>query len=394
MTTRARSPIRPGAATVRRRRRADGSAEALADSVAGRDRAAARRASNVGLPSMAAPRSGSAGCRSAIAPAISPIGCAAKRRRARARLLGAAAAALRGRRCEGLLPGSRLPPEPASRRAASSATGSGTRLRRARRSVRCVRCCLASEDERLKLIAGSSQDHGPRRAQCVKRAATQATLLRLGAGGTCMIRAAIVGIGRWGRTLVGAVQGKSDAIRFTGGYNRTRAHAEAFCAEHGIALQRQPRRDPRRPGDRCGRIRDAAQRARGPGRARRRGRQARLHGKAVHARPAAAPARRSTRWRAPGSCSASPIRAAFIPGMRELKARIDDGRLGTIAHCHAEQNSPAGLFMDPQSWRADPQEAPAGGMTAIGRPQSRCDDPPVRPDRGGLCDKPAPRRRL
>ncbi|MFI4949078.1 MAG: Gfo/Idh/MocA family protein, partial [Alphaproteobacteria bacterium] len=52
-----------------------------------------------------------------------------------------------------------------------------------------------------------------------------------------MIRAAIVGIGRWGRTLVGAIEGKSAAIRFTAGYNRTRAHAEQFCAEHGIALR-------------------------------------------------------------------------------------------------------------------------------------------------------------
>src|SRR6266849_1537744 len=52
-----------------------------------------------------------------------------------------------------------------------------------------------------------------------------------------MIRAAIVGIGRWGRTLVGAAQGNSSAIRFTAGSNRTRAHAEAFCAEHGIALR-------------------------------------------------------------------------------------------------------------------------------------------------------------
>src|SRR6266849_3994644 len=52
-----------------------------------------------------------------------------------------------------------------------------------------------------------------------------------------MIRAAIVGIGRWGRTLVGTVQGKSSAIRFTAGHNRTRAHAEEFCAEHGIELR-------------------------------------------------------------------------------------------------------------------------------------------------------------
>src|SRR5207244_2355518 len=52
-----------------------------------------------------------------------------------------------------------------------------------------------------------------------------------------MIRAAIVGIGRWGRTLVGAAQGKSEAFRFIAGQTRTRAKAEAFCAEHGIALR-------------------------------------------------------------------------------------------------------------------------------------------------------------
>ena len=43
-----------------------------------------------------------------------------------------------------------------------------------------------------------------------------------------MIRAAIVGIGWWGRMLVNAVQGKSAAIRFTAGYTRTRATAEGF----------------------------------------------------------------------------------------------------------------------------------------------------------------------
>jgi hypothetical protein len=52
-----------------------------------------------------------------------------------------------------------------------------------------------------------------------------------------VINAAIVGLGRWGRTLVNSVQGKSSAIRFTAGHNRTRASAEAFCAENGIALK-------------------------------------------------------------------------------------------------------------------------------------------------------------
>ena len=63
-----------------------------------------------------------------------------------------------------------------------------------------------------------------------------------------MIRAAIVGIGWWGRTLVNAVQGKSSAIRFTAGYTRTRNSAEAFCSENGIARNCAPHfarnRDP------------------------------------------------------------------------------------------------------------------------------------------------------
>jgi hypothetical protein len=37
--------------------------------------------------------------------------------------------------------------------------------------------------------------------------------------------------------LVNSVQGKSEAIRFTAAHTRTRASAEAFCAENDIALQ-------------------------------------------------------------------------------------------------------------------------------------------------------------
>src|SRR5438552_13218682 len=38
--------------------------------------------------------------------------------------------------------------------------------------------------------------------------------------GRPMIDAAIVGLGRWGRTLVAAVQGKSDGLRFTRAVSR------------------------------------------------------------------------------------------------------------------------------------------------------------------------------
>ena len=57
----------------------------------------------------------------------------------------------------------------------------------------------------------------------------------------------------------------------------------------------------------------------------------------------------------------------FHPAMIELKARIDDGRLGVPTHCETAQASPAGHFMpEGYYWRADPQEAPAGAMTATG----------------------------
>src|ERR1700688_389260 len=51
-----------------------------------------------------------------------------------------------------------------------------------------------------------------------------------------MIRAAIVGLGRWGRSLVSSVQGKSDDIRFVVAHTRTRAAAEEFCREKGVPL--------------------------------------------------------------------------------------------------------------------------------------------------------------
>ena len=40
-----------------------------------------------------------------------------------------------------------------------------------------------------------------------------------------MIRAAIVGLGWWGKTLVEAVQGRSERIRFVAGAETDRRHA-------------------------------------------------------------------------------------------------------------------------------------------------------------------------
>src|SRR5262245_58784941 len=51
-----------------------------------------------------------------------------------------------------------------------------------------------------------------------------------------MIRAAVVGLGRWGRSLVASVQGKSAELRFVRAHTRARASAEDFCRQHDVPL--------------------------------------------------------------------------------------------------------------------------------------------------------------
>ncbi len=51
-----------------------------------------------------------------------------------------------------------------------------------------------------------------------------------------MIDAAIVGLGRWGRNLVGSVQGKSDRLRFTRAVVRSFETHRGFAEESGLAL--------------------------------------------------------------------------------------------------------------------------------------------------------------
>ena len=76
-----------------------------------------------------------------------------------------------------------------------------------------------------------------------------------------MLRAAIVGLGWWGKNLVTSVQGKTDAIRFTACCTRSRGKAVEFCSEHCIALADDYAARARRSEHRCGRAGDAAERA-------------------------------------------------------------------------------------------------------------------------------------
>ncbi len=51
-----------------------------------------------------------------------------------------------------------------------------------------------------------------------------------------MINLAIIGLGGWGRRVVGSVQNKSDDVRFSHAVTRTPAKARDFATEHGLEL--------------------------------------------------------------------------------------------------------------------------------------------------------------
>ncbi|HML11465.1 MAG TPA: Gfo/Idh/MocA family oxidoreductase [Stellaceae bacterium] len=180
-----------------------------------------------------------------------------------------------------------------------------------------------------------------------------------------MIRAAVVGIGHWGRTLVNAVQGRSDKIRFTAGHTRTRAKVETFCAEKGIALAEsldQILTDPEIDA-----VYFATPHSEHGGHVER----AAVAGKHVFMEKPFTLDRKSAAAALEAVARAGVVLGVayprrFHPGMKELKSRIDSGALGTIAHCYGEQNTPAGLYMAQGSWRATQAEAPGGAMTALG----------------------------
>ena len=180
-----------------------------------------------------------------------------------------------------------------------------------------------------------------------------------------MIRAAIVGIGHWGRNLVGAVQGTSTAIRFTAGYSRTRAAAEGFCAENGIELKDDLDAVLSDPGI------DAVVFATPHSQHGAQVERAAAAGKHLMMEKPFTLDLRSAERALDAAARAGVVLGVayprrFHPAMIELKARVGDGRLGVVSHCESTQSSPTGITMSPDYWRSDPQEAPAGAMTATG----------------------------
>jgi len=181
-----------------------------------------------------------------------------------------------------------------------------------------------------------------------------------------MINAAIVGLGWWGKTLVEAVQNKSDAIRFVAGATRTVSpEIKAFADEQKFSLADSYERllgDPRveavvlaTPHSLHSQEVTAAAKA---------GKHVFCEKPFALTRADAEAAANATR--AAGVTLGLGYNRRFHPEMNKLRDRIRSGGLGTVLHVEATMTFPNALFLKASQWRAHRDETPCGGLTPMG----------------------------
>ena len=179
-----------------------------------------------------------------------------------------------------------------------------------------------------------------------------------------MINAAIEGIGWWGQKIVTAVQGKSTRMRFVRGVSKEPDAVRDFTARHGILLTTElddVLRDPQvqavvlaTPHSLHTEQIVACAKA----------------GKAVFCEKPlalkAADAKRSVEaCQKAGVLLGIGTNKRFWPCMRELRKVVDSGVLGRLLHVEGHySNENTGKHFS--SWRTNPAEAPAAGLTGSG----------------------------
>jgi len=179
-----------------------------------------------------------------------------------------------------------------------------------------------------------------------------------------MIRAAIVGLGWWGQSLVDSVQ-ESTALQFTLAHTRNPGPVADYCARRGlrwVSTLDTILNDPQI---------DAVVYATPHSLHAEQIRRTAAAGKSVFvekpftlsladARSALAAAEQA------GIVLAVGFNRRFHPSMAMMRDAVRQNRLGTLVTLSAEQTALHGLALTADAWRAQPAEAPGGAMTAIG----------------------------
>jgi len=179
-----------------------------------------------------------------------------------------------------------------------------------------------------------------------------------------MIDAAVIGLGRWGKSLVTAVQGKSSKLRFIHGVSKEPDDVRAFATQHGFRLSTDladALADPQvqavflaTPHSLHVPQIEAVTRA----------------GKPVWCEKPLALTRKDAEK------SVAACRKANVPlgsgnnkrcfaSMLELKRIVDGGALGEIIHIEGHFSNEHSTRVS-GGWRDDPRESPGAGMTGAG----------------------------
>jgi predicted dehydrogenase len=181
-----------------------------------------------------------------------------------------------------------------------------------------------------------------------------------------MIQAAIVGMGWWGRTLVEAVAGSGQDIRFVAGATRTQTpEVQDFARAQGLELKASFDELLAMPNV------DAVV-------------LATPHSLHVPQIVAAAKAGKHVFCEKPLALTRADAEAAlgavqkagvtiglgynrrFHPTMTDLRERVRAGKLGTVLHFEGTMTFPNALLLKPTQWRANRAETPCGGLTPMG----------------------------
>jgi len=184
-----------------------------------------------------------------------------------------------------------------------------------------------------------------------------------------MLNVAIVALGRWGQRLVDSVQRDGvplgDQIRFTHAVVRTKAKVAEYAARQKLVLTTSlDEMLADRSIDAVVIATPHSQHA------------AQIVACAAAGKPifVEKPFTLSTEaaQTAVGACRQMGVVLAlghnrrFLPAMQLLKTMVDDGTLGTILHVEGNFSGAFGFDYKPGMWRVSDEEAPAGGLTAMG----------------------------
>lgn len=180
-----------------------------------------------------------------------------------------------------------------------------------------------------------------------------------------MIRAAIVGLGRWGQNLVASVQGKSDKIRFVAAMTRTPDKAKTFADKHGLTMHaRYETVLADTSVDAIVLATPHTQHAEQIIAAARAGKHAFTEKPFALTTQSAEAAVRI--------CAENRVTLAvgynwrFQPALQEIRNMLADGRLGKLLHIEGNFCGPGVYRFGKDHWRQSREEGPGGGMTGRG----------------------------